>query len=150
MEEKSLLGVVAAAGGVAGGAATAFFAANKRLGEIMDVAASAGSQKFEVSKETVLKAIKAISHQRRVLQKQHANAKNDLMIPLAGSEDVINSSVVEAWNKNLVLNDDSYAERVDQYVASLGGLLDQLCAAAKEYDYTDEEVDSAMRGQSAL
>ncbi|WP_157767959.1 hypothetical protein [Actinosynnema pretiosum] len=149
MEEKSLLGVAALAGGAVGGAATAFFAANKRLGEIMDNASSAGAQEFRVSPETVLKAVRTISEQRRALGDKHDDARRKLMVTVSGGLDPINRSVVQAWNNNLVMDDDSYANRIMQYTESLDDLLDQLRAAAQQYEITEEEINSALDGKSA-
>ncbi|GAA2666806.1 MULTISPECIES: hypothetical protein [Actinosynnema] len=150
MEEKSLLGVAALAGGAVGGAATAFFAANKRLGEIMDTAAGAGSQKFEVNKDNILKAVQIISTQLDSLTRKFGSSKSGLMIRAVGDADPITVSVVTAWNNNLVLDDDSYAKRVQQYIESLSDLLDQLRAAAQEYGFTEEQIKSRLAGgQSA-
>ncbi|QUF02075.1 hypothetical protein KCV87_21465 [Actinosynnema pretiosum subsp. pretiosum] len=149
MEEKSLLGVAALAGGAVGGAATAFFAANKRLGEIMDNASSAGAQEFRVSPETVLKAIRVISEQCDLLRKKNLYANQELLIAPGADTDPISASVIHAWNENLVLGDNSYATRIEQYASSLEGLANQLTAAAREYQITEEEINSALAGKSA-
>lgn len=147
-QESGLLGAVAAVGGTIGKAVGDMFAAEKQLGDRM-AAGPASGQKFDVSKDNVLQAGKIISDQIDQLTRSYRSAYDNLRINQAGLDDV-NSDIASAWNERLVDHDDSYANRVEQYIDSLGSLVDQLRAAAKQYGHTEEEVTAAMGAAGAL
>ncbi|GAB2996993.1 hypothetical protein [Saccharothrix stipae] len=146
-QETGLLGAVAAAGGAVGRAVGEMFAAEKRLGDTM-AAAPGGSREFKVEKDTVLRAGAVISDQVDALRKSYRAAQRDLRVPLDGL-DTLNKDIAAAWNDRLVEHDDSYANRVEQYIESLTGLVEQLRGAAKQYGHTDEDVEAAMGAAGA-
>ncbi|MFD7654958.1 hypothetical protein ACFV4N_13355 [Actinosynnema sp. NPDC059797] len=146
-EESGLLGAVAGIGGVIGKAVGDAFAAEKRLSETMASGPGSG-QKFEVTKETVLQAGKVISAQMEMLQKGYADAFDDLRVELRGADE-LNADIALAWNDRLVGSDDSYAKNIKRYIDSLAGLVDQLRETAKQYGYTEEEVEAAMGAAGA-
>ena len=146
-QETGLLGAVAAAGGAVGKAVGAMFAAEKRLGDTM-TGGPAGGQQFNVTKDTVLQAGKIIQDQIDALWTSYGSAVSDLRVSLGGL-DAVNQDIAEAWNERLLDHDDSYSTRVEQYIESLVGLVEQLRAAAKQYGHTDEDVTAAMGAAGA-
>jgi hypothetical protein len=146
-QESGLLGAVAAVGGTIGKAVGDMFAAEKRLGQTMAAGPGSG-QKFEVSKETVLQAGTVINDQIDALRKSYRVAQRDLRVPPEGLDD-LNREIAEAWNDRLVERDDSYAPRVEEYIDSLMGLVEQLRGAAKQYGHTEEDVEAAMGAAGA-
>ncbi|WP_051771545.1 hypothetical protein [Saccharothrix sp. NRRL B-16314] len=134
-------------GGTIGKAVGDMFAAEERLGRTMASGPGSG-QKFEVSKETVLQAGAIINDQIDALRKSYRTALRDLRVPPEGLDD-LNKDIAAAWNDRLVGRDDSYAPRVEQYIDSLMGLVEQLRGAAKQYGHTEEEVEAAMGAASA-
>ncbi|MDU0291867.1 hypothetical protein [Saccharothrix longispora] len=146
-EENGLLGAVAGIGGAIGKAVGEVFAAEKRLSDTM-ASGPGSSQKFEVSKETVLQAGKIINDQIDVLRTSYRTAGRDLRVRLGGLDE-LNKDIAEAWNDRLVDHDDSYAMRVQMYIDSLSGLVEQLRATAKQYGHTEEEVVAAMGAAGA-
>jgi hypothetical protein len=146
-QETGLLGAVAAAGGAVGKAVGDMFMAEKRLNDTM--AASPGSgQKFEVTEETVLQAGKLINDQAEVLRNALFEAVADLAVRLDGADEV-NANIAAAWNSRLVDGPDSYAARIEEYIASLTGLVEQLRGTARQYKFTEEEVTAALGAAGA-
>ncbi|MEU5696041.1 hypothetical protein [Actinosynnema sp. NPDC020468] len=147
-EENALLGAVAAAGGAVGRAVGTVFAAEKALGQTMEGLGSS-SQKFKVTKSTVLQAGKIIQDQGAALSKKLRASGRALVVNLPAGADVVNQEVAAAWNSRLVGGDDTYAGRVEQYIASLQNLVDQLREAAAGYGFTEEEVTAALGAKGA-
>lgn len=141
-EENGLLGAVAAVGGAIGRAVGEVFAAEKRLGETMASGPGAGQQ-FNVTKDTVLQAGKIIQDQVSRLRDALDEAMVHLSVQLHDSDDV-NQDIAAAWNSRLVDGEQSYSGRVEQYIASLNNLVEQLRAAARQYEFTEEEVTAAL------
>jgi hypothetical protein len=63
--------------------------------------------------------------------------------------DEVNADIAAAWNSRLVESPDSYAGRIDEYILSLNGLVQQLRGVALQYEYTEDEVNAALRGAGA-
>lgn len=146
-QETGLLGAVTAAGGAVGKAVGDMFMAEKRLNDTM--AASPGSgQKFEVTEETVLQAGKLINDQAVALQLALRRAVADLSVQLNDADEV-NRDIAAAWNSRLVDGPDSYSGRVEEYILSLKGLVEQLRGTARQYKFTEEEVTAALGAAGA-
>ena len=146
-QETGLLGAVAAAGGAVGKAVGEMFMAQKQLNDTM-AASPASGQKFEVSRDTVLQAGKIIDDQADRLNKALERAGKDLRVELGDGADPVNVGVAEAWNSRLVEAEDSYGERIRQYIASLDSLVKQLRSVAEQYGFTEEEVTTAFGAKS--
>ncbi|MER5261210.1 hypothetical protein ABTZ99_03865 [Actinosynnema sp. NPDC002837] len=146
-QETGLLGAVAAAGGAVGKAVGDMFMAEKRLNDTM-AASPVSGQKFEVSRDTVLQAGKIIDDQADRLNKAWQRAAKDLRVELGDGADPVNAGVAEAWNSRLVEADDSYGERIRQYIDSLDNLVKQLRSVAEQYGFTEEEVTTAFGAKS--
>ncbi|MFJ6670705.1 hypothetical protein ACIQMJ_06300 [Actinosynnema sp. NPDC091369] len=146
--ETGLLGAVAAAGGAVGKAVGAMFAAEKQLSDTL-AARPASGQKFEVNKDTVLQAGKVIRDQADALAKKLRTSERNLLVDLPAGSDPVNTSIAAAWNSRLTSGEDSYAGRVEQYIASLDDLVEQLRGVAAQYGFTEDEVTSAFGAKSA-
>ncbi|TWP53051.1 hypothetical protein FKR81_08165 [Lentzea tibetensis] len=134
----ALLGAVAGVGGAVGAAVGSLFAAEGALGRML---AGASGQKFEVDKGTVLQAGKVISDQATVLQDALSHAGQRLEVVV---DDDVNKPIASAWNTRLVNGESSYAGRIQQYINSLDNLAGQLKEAAKQYGFTEDEVQAAF------
>ncbi|GAB2825694.1 hypothetical protein [Lentzea nigeriaca] len=141
--------VLGAAAGLAGGAVAGAVATFKAASSFMDRLTSAPStQKFEVNKDNILKAGKIIQDQASVLSRALEHATEDLKIKAdARAEGKVGADIAAAWNSRLVGGKDTYAGRVDSYVASLDALATQLREAAKQYGFTEEEITTTFGKQ---
>ena len=98
---------------------------------------------FTVTPTNVLSAAKIIETQALALQDKLDAARGDLLIEAPGTDDV-STRMAPAWNDLLLHRDDSYANRVQDYVHGLIKLADQCAASAKTYGYTDDQIADAM------
>ncbi|WP_447004793.1 hypothetical protein ACRAKI_35315 [Saccharothrix isguenensis] len=146
-QESGLLGAVAAVGGTIGKAVGDMFTAEKRLGQTMAAGPGSG-QKFEVTEETVLQAAKIINDQVTRLRTAIEDSFTQLSVTLNGADEV-NADIAAAWNSRLVEGPDSYAGRIDEYILSLNGLVQQLRGTALQYEYTEDEVNAALGAAGA-
>jgi hypothetical protein len=103
---------------------------------------------FTVSQHNVLAAAKIIETQADALLKQLGGARRNLRIEPPGGDDV-STRIAPAWNDRLVDDDDSYAQRIADYVAGLKKLAVQLGDTAKAYGFTEDQIEAAFRGQGA-
>jgi hypothetical protein len=101
------------------------------------------SGQFTVNPGNVLAAGKIIDAQADELQDKYLPRLGGLYIDPPG-HDRISDRMATAWNDLIVGNDDSYANRVRQYVESLRRLVTQIEEAAKTYGYTDDQIASAL------
>ena len=103
---------------------------------------------FTVNPQNVLAAAQIIKAQADALKEKLENAGGDLLVVPPGDDDV-STRVAPAWNDLLVYNDNSYANRIRQYVDGLHNLAQQCAESARAYGYTEEQVAAAFGGQSA-
>jgi hypothetical protein len=146
-QETGLLGAVAAAGGAVGKAVGEMLMAENRLNDTM-AAGPVSSQKFEVTKDSVLQAGKIIHDQASALQLALSRALANLSVRL-NDADELNSDIAAAWNSRLIDGPDSYSGRIEQYILSLKGLVEQLRGTARQYQFTEEEVTAALGAAGA-
>jgi len=106
------------------------------------------SGSFTVTPTNVLAAAKIIQTQADTLEKKLHDARPDLRVDPPGQDDV-SVRVAPAWNALLLERDDSYANRISQYVDGLHKLAQQCAESAKAYGYTEEQVAAAFGGESA-
>jgi hypothetical protein len=83
-----------------------------------------------------------------VLRNALFDAVADLAVRLDGADEV-NADIAAAWNSRLIDGQDSYAARIEQYIASLTGLVAQLRDAARQYQFTEDEVTAALGAAGA-
>ncbi|NUT51245.1 MAG: hypothetical protein HOV94_28680 [Saccharothrix sp.] len=146
-QENGLLGAVAAAGGAVGKAVGEMFMAEKRLSDTM-AATAGGSRQFSVTKETVLQAGKIITDQADALARKWEKSRRDHKVELGDGADPVNAGVAAAWNSRLVEDEDSYANRIREYIKSLDDLAEQLRRTAEQYGFTEDEVTGAFGAKS--
>lgn len=100
---------------------------------------------FTVNQHNILAAARIIDSQASALLERLKGAQRDLRIEPPGGDDV-STRIAPAWNDRLVLDDDSYARRVEDYVTGLKRLAEQLGDTAKSYGYTEDQIQAAFRG----
>jgi hypothetical protein len=99
-----------------------------------------------VSQHNVLAAARIIESQADSLFKVWKDARRDMRIDPPGSDDV-STRMAPAWNDRLLLADDSYANRVHQYITGLKKLAVQLGDSAKAYGFTEDQIEAAFKGK---
>jgi hypothetical protein len=99
---------------------------------------------FTVNQHNVLAAARIIEAQADALRDRWKTARKDMYVVAPGSDDV-STRIAPAWNDRLIDDDDSYANRVRDYIAGLKKLAVQLGDTAKSYGYTEDEIESAFR-----
>src|SRR5262245_10051596 len=108
-----------------------------------NLAKTAGT--FTVNPDNVLAAAKIIETLAQNLGDELGDARGQLTIVPPGGDDV-SMRIAPAWNEVLVQNDDSYANRIQQYVKGLKNLSQQCQNSAKAYGYTDQQIAGALTG----
>lgn len=121
---------------------------NEAFWQVDQATQSVSSGSFVVNKDNVLAAARIIEAQADTLDNKCRFAKKELRIQPPGSDDV-STRIAPAWNDRLIDDDDSYAERISQYIGGLRKLAVQLGDTAKAYGYTEDEIEAAFRGQGA-
>lgn len=100
---------------------------------------------FTVNQHNVLAAARIIENQADALRDRWKIARKDLYVEAPGNDDV-STRIAPAWNDRLIDDDDSYANRVRDYIAGLKKLAVQLGDTAKAYGYTEDQIEAAFRG----
>jgi hypothetical protein len=121
---------------------------NEAFRQVEKATRAVSSGTFAVNKDNVLAAARIIDTQADNLFKQLRRTREQLRVDPPGGDDV-STRIAPAWNDRLVDDDDSYAERIGQYVLGLRKLAVQLGDTAKAYGYSEEQIEAAFRGQSA-
>jgi len=103
---------------------------------------------FTVNKDNVLAAGKIIESQVDALHAKWRDGVADLRIDAPGTDDV-SVRMANAWNDLLLANDDSYRNRVADYLTGLRNLTVQLADTAKAYGYSEDEISAAFGNKSA-
>jgi hypothetical protein len=98
---------------------------------------------FTVTKDNVLAAGRIIESQADALQNLWEASVRDMRIKPPGSDDV-SVRMAKAWNDLLIKNDDSYKQRVQDYMTGLRKLAVQLGDTAKAYGYTEGEIEAVF------
>lgn len=103
---------------------------------------------FTVNSDNVLAAGRIIESQANALFDLWKDGAKNLRIQAPGEDDV-SVRMAEAWNDRLVDDEDSYKNRVKDYVIGLRKLAVQLGDAAKTYGYSEDEISAAFGKQGA-
>lgn len=98
---------------------------------------------FTVNRDNVLAAGRIIESQANALQEIWKGCVSDLRIKPPGNDDV-SVAMAKAWNDRLVQDDDSYRNRVNDYIIGLKKLAVQLGDTAKAYGYSEDEISAAF------
>ncbi|EWM15091.1 hypothetical protein [Kutzneria sp. 744] len=96
-----------------------------------------------VNHDTVLQAGKIIQQQVDQLNSITRPKLQNLFTGVLGGDDVSQAATLE-WTKILVSNDDSYTNRIGQYIDGLEKLAEQLKTAAQQYGFTEEQIKDAF------
>jgi hypothetical protein len=96
-----------------------------------------------VNKDNVLQAIKIIHDALGTQTDRITQDLRGLRVIAPGGDPVSVPAAVQ-WNQKLLTDDDSFRNRVWQYLASLQKLVENLSTSAKQYGYTDEEIATAL------
>jgi hypothetical protein len=110
--------------------------------------ATANAGRFVVNEDNVLAAGKIIQAQIDALRDRLEDARGDLQVVPPGG-DTVSGLVAEEWNKRLIYDEGSYAQRVNAYVEGLDNLVKQLRDSAVAYGYNEEEIEAALGTKSA-
>ena len=101
---------------------------------------------FTVNRDNVLAAARIIESQADALQDLWLDCVHCFRIDPPGTDDV-STRMADAWNDRLIGDDDSYKNRVRDYVFGLKKLAVQLGDTAKAYGYSEEEISAAFGKQ---
>lgn len=101
---------------------------------------------FTVNQHNVLAAARIIESQADALRETWQNARRDMRIDPPGTDEV-STRMASAWNDRLLAADDSYANRVAEYITGLKKLAVQLGDTAKAYGFTEDQIEAAFRGK---
>ena len=103
---------------------------------------------FTVNRDNVLAAGRIIESQADALQHLWVTHARALRIDPPGDDDV-SVAMSLAWNDVLVNNDDSYRNRIKDYILGLRKLAVQLGDTAKAYGYSEDEISAAFGTKGA-
>jgi len=103
---------------------------------------------FTVNHDNVLAAARIIDSQAESLMKRFRLIRRDLQITPPGNDDV-SVRMAAAWNDVLLEDDDSYRNRIADYIVGLRKLAVQLGDTARAYGYSEDEISAAFRNEGA-
>ena len=98
---------------------------------------------FEVSRGNILAAGRIIESQATALFELWKSRARDLRV-LPPGDDAVSERMAMAWNDLLYEDEDSYRNRIRDYIIGLRKLAVQLGDAAKAYGFTEEEISAAF------
>jgi hypothetical protein len=103
---------------------------------------------FTVNRDNVLAAARIIDATAENLWESIKGIRGDLRVDAPGNDDV-SLMVAEAWNAVLFEDDDSYNNRITDYVVGLRKLAVQLGDTARAYGYSEDEIETAFGNSGA-
>jgi hypothetical protein len=121
---------------------------NEAFRQVAKATSGLSSGTFTVNQENVLAAARIIDTAADDLFRLLRESKRNVRIDPPGGDEV-STRMSRAWNDRLLDDEDSYAERVGEYVLGLRKLAVQLGDTAKAYGYSEEQIEAAFRAQSA-
>jgi hypothetical protein len=101
------------------------------------------AQNITVNRDNVLQAAKIIQD-LLFNEGKHIVSLFDRLEIIPPGEDPVSIQAARAWTAKLRTNDDSYQNRVEEYLQSLATLVANLKAAALQYGYTDQQIADAF------
>jgi hypothetical protein len=116
--------------------------------QLEKVSSAVNSGTFTVNRDNVLAAAKIVEAEADALQEKVRSIRKDLRVEPPGDDDV-SIRMASAWNDILVDNDDSYRNRIMEYIAGLRRLSVQLGDSARSYGYSEDEISAAFGQPSA-
>jgi hypothetical protein len=121
---------------------------NAAFKQVNEAAQGLSSGTFTVNKDNVLAAARIIESQADALKARVKDIRRDLEVNPPGN-DQVSTRMAAAWNDLLINDDDSYRNRINDYVTGLKKLAVQLGDTARTYGYSEEEIDAAFRKTGA-
>jgi hypothetical protein len=103
---------------------------------------------FTVNRDNVLAAGRIIESQADALMNVWRQRAQDLRIDPPG-DDGVSTLMAKAWNELLYENEDSYRNRIKDYILGLRKLAVQLGDTAKAYGFSEEEISTAFGNKGA-
>lgn len=103
---------------------------------------------FTVNRDNVLAAGRIIESQAEALMDIWKRRSRDLAIEAPGEDDV-SIRMAQAWNELLYNSDDSYRNRIKDYIIGLRKLAVQLGDTAKAYGFSEEDISAAFGNKGA-
>lgn len=103
---------------------------------------------FTVNKDNVLAAARIIEAQADSLKERFKEIRRDLRVNPPGNDDV-STRMAAAWNDLLIDDDDSYRNRITDYIVGLRKLAVQLGDTARAYGFSEDEIAAAFRKTGA-
>ncbi len=116
---------------------------NAAFKQVNEATKGISSGTFTVNKDNVLAAGRIIESQAEALHDLWKSRSRDLRV-LPPGEDSVSQAMAQAWNDRLYNDDDSYRNRIRDYIVGLRKLAVQLGDAAKAYGYSEEEISTAF------
>ena len=116
---------------------------NAAFKQVNEATQGISSGTFTVSKDNVLAAARIIDSQADVLQRLWTKRSRALRVEPPGDDDV-STRMAMAWNDVLFEDDDSYRNRIRDYIVGLRKLAVQLGDAAKAYGFSEDEISAAF------
>ncbi len=121
---------------------------NAAFKQVNEATRGISSGTFTVNRDNVLAAARIIETQADELQDLWLNSIGRLKVAPPGDDDV-SVRMAEAWNDLLVGDEDSYKNRVRDYVVGLRKLAVQLGDTAKAYGYSEDEISAAFKNKKS-
>jgi hypothetical protein len=120
---------------------------NAAFRQVAEATRGITSGTFTVNKDNVLAAAHIIDSTADNLQETFRDNRWSLTVQAPGNDEV-SLAMAEAWTDVLLRDDDSYRNRIGDYIVGLRKLAVQLGDAARAYGYTEEEIEAAYRNGS--
>lgn len=99
---------------------------------------------FEVNEDNVLAARATILNAADEAMLRLGQLRYDMIMQPCG-EDKISKDAAALWNDRLVQAPDSHASRLGDYIKAVQELGLQLEDAAKQYGFTEEEIEASFK-----
>ncbi|MFC4858895.1 hypothetical protein [Actinophytocola glycyrrhizae] len=103
---------------------------------------------FTVNQDNVLAAARIIEAQADSLKDRFKGIRRDLRVNPPG-DDEVSIRMAAAWNDLLINDDNSYRNRIADYIVGLRKLAVQLGDTARAYGFSEEEIEAAFRKTGA-
>ncbi|MFI7677001.1 hypothetical protein [Actinophytocola sp. NPDC049390] len=121
---------------------------NAAFKQVNEATRSLGSGTFTVNKDNVLAAARIVESQADSLKEQVKDIRRDLEVNPPGN-DQVSTRMAAAWNDLLINDEDSYRNRINDYITGLKKLAVQLGDTARAYGFSEEEIEAAFRKTGA-
>lgn len=117
---------------------------NAAFKQVNEATRNLGSGTFTVNKDNVLAAARIIESQADALKDRVVRLRRELEVNPPGN-DQVSIRMAAAWNDILLGDEDSYRNRITEYIVGLRRLAVQLGDTARAYGYSEDEIEAAFR-----